>query len=94
MNHKQKLEKIFEIITSDNWVDKIIDDYNFAKEKGFDSIVLNIQTSGGEYSIYEIENSLGSDTIDGLFNDIEEIAEVLVDAIQMNDDKIEDILIE
>lgn len=52
----------------DKWIDRIIEDYNFAKEKGFDSIVLNIQTSGGEYSIYEIENSLGSDTIDEIID--------------------------
>lgn len=78
----------------DKWVDRIISDYNFAKEKGFDSISLNIQTSGGDYGIYEIENGLGSDTIDGVYDNIEEIAEDLCGAIRINGDKIEDILIE
>jgi len=81
-------------MNTSKWVSQIESDYKFAKEQGFDSINLIIESSGGEYEIYETEHGFRSDTIDGVYDDIDEIAEVLCGAIQLNGDTILDLRIE
>lgn len=63
-------------------VKEIIDSYNFAKEKGFDSIVIAIDAECGSYTISEYEGGFISDPFDCTYKDIEDIAEDLVGIIK------------
>ena len=78
-----------------DWISQIESDYNFAKEQGFDSIHLIVETNGGEYEIYELEDGLASDTLDSvIYSDIQEIACDLCSVIKSNKYKIIDTRIE
>lgn len=70
----------------DNLAAKIIEEYNFAKGNGLDSIVIVIETESGTYNVseYFADGELQgfiSDSFDFLYGDIEEIAEDLAGII-------------
>lgn len=65
---------------------KMIEEYNFAKSQGFDSIVITIETESGNFNVSEYYadgecQGLISDSFDCLYGDIEEIAEDLAEII-------------
>jgi len=103
---KEGIDYVFETDETDEWcicvlckkhcdgVNKIIEEYNFAKSLGFDSINIVIETTGGEYEISEYEEGFINDNLDGVYSEIDEIASDLYSLIEMNGDKIEGFRIE
>ena len=75
-------------------VKKIIEEYRFAQSQNFDSIVIVIETTGGEYTISEYEDGFINDNLEGVYSDIEEIAEDVLSLISMRQDRIEGFRIE
>lgn len=65
---------------------KIIEEYNFAKSQGFESITIVIDTENETYNINEYRTDgefqgFISDSFDCLYGDIEDIAEELSSVI-------------
>jgi hypothetical protein len=93
-NNVQSDYEVVENYTDDEFVVKVNDEYAFAKEKNFDSIVIVIETSGGDYEISEYENGFINDNLDGVYSTLDEIAYDLKSLIEMNGDNIEGFRIE
>lgn len=93
-NNVQSDYEIVETYTDDEFVNKVNDEYNFAKEKNFDSIVIVIETSGGDYEVSEYENGFVNDNFDGVYSTLDEIAYDLKSLIEMNGDYISGFRIE
>lgn len=93
-NSVQSDYEVIEKYTDDEFVSKVNDEYEFAKKQKFDSIVIAIETSGGDYEISEYENGFINDNLDGVYSTIDEIAYDLKSLIEMNGDRIEGFRIE
>jgi hypothetical protein len=76
-------------MNSGSFIEKVKEEYNFAKNKGFDSISIVIETSGGEYEISEYEDGFINDNLDGVYSNINEIAEDVFSLLKLNNDKVE-----
>lgn len=81
-------------MNSGEFIRKIIDEYDFAKQKGFDSIVIVIETSSGEYEISEYEDGFINDNFDGIYSELDEMASDVFSLINTNGDKVEGFRIE
>lgn len=93
-NSVQSDYEIIEKYTDDEFVTKVNDEYDFAKKQNFDSIVITIETSGGDYEISEYENGFINDNLDGVYSTLDEIAYDLKSLIEMNGDNIQGFRIE
>jgi phosphopantetheine adenylyltransferase len=93
-NSVQSDYEVIEKYTDDEFVSKVNDEYDFAKKQNFDSIVITIETSGGDYEISEFENGFNNDNLDGVYSTLDEIAYDLKSLIEMNGDIIEGFRIE
>lgn len=76
------------------FTEKVKDEYDFAKNQGFDSINIVIETDGQEYEISEYEDGFINDGLSGVYSDIEEIAMAVFNLIDQNEDNIEGFRIE
>lgn len=63
------------------FIRKVNDEYVFAKSKGLDRIELVVETSGGDYEVYEFEEGFKCDNLEGVYLRIEEISSDLFDLI-------------
>jgi hypothetical protein len=93
-NNVQSDYEVINAYTDDEFVNKVNDEYEFAKQKDFDSIVIVIETSGGEYTISEYEDGFINDNLDGVYSTLDDIAYDLKSLIEMNGDNIEGFRIE
>jgi hypothetical protein len=87
-NNVQSDYEVVDNYTDDEFVVKVNDEYAFAKEQNFDSIVIVIETSGGDYELSEYENGFINDNLDGVYSTLDEIAYDLKSLIEMNGDSI------
>jgi hypothetical protein len=87
-NNIQSDYEVVENYTDDEFVVKVNDEYAFAKEQNFDSIVIVIETSGGDYEISEYEDGFINDNLDGVYSALDEIAYDLKSLIEINGDNI------
>ena len=76
------------------FIEIVKDEYEFAKNKGFDSINIVIETDGQEYEISEYEDGLINDGLNGIYTDIEEIADAVFEIIGCNEEKVKGLRIE
>lgn len=76
------------------FVEKVKDEYRFAKQQAFDSVDIVVETLGGEYEISEYEDGFINDNLDGVYSDIDDIASDLYSLIILNGDTVEKIRIE
>lgn len=93
----EKVQSDYEVIekyTDDEFVSRINDEYEFAKQQNFDSIAITIETSGGDYEISEYGNGFINDNLDGIYSTLDEIAYDLKSLIEMNGDSIQGFRIE
>lgn len=81
-------------MNSGEFIEKVISEYDFAKEQGFDSVNIVVETSGGEYEISEYENGFVNDNLDGVYAELDEITNDLFESITSSDDVIKGIRIE
>ena len=82
-------------MSSGEIITKICDEYSFAKSQKFDSIVIVIETSGGDYEISEYQGGFVNGNLDGIYSEIEDIASDMFSLIVIiNKDKIEGLRIE
>lgn len=81
-------------MNNENFIGKVVDEYMFAKRKEFDSIVIVVETSGGEYEISEYEDGFINDNLDGVYSEIDEIASDLYSIISLNGDNVKGLRIE
>lgn len=81
-------------MNSGEFIEKVISEYDFAKEQSFDSINIVVETSGGDYEISEYEGGFINDNLEGVYPELDEIASDLFSLISLNDDKVEGFRIE
>ena len=81
-------------MSSGEFIDKVIAEYEIAKSREFDSIIIVVETSGEEYEISEYEDGFINDNLDGVYTELDEIASDLFSLIASNDDEIEGFRIE
>jgi hypothetical protein len=93
-NSVQSDYEVIEKFTDDEFVNKVNDEYDFAKKQNFDSIIITIETSGGDYEISEYENGFINDNLDGVYSTLDDIAYDLKSLIEMNGDIIQGFRIE
>lgn len=77
-----------------DFIKKVVGEYRFAKEKGLDSIVLVIETSDGFHKISEYEGGFITDKLNGVYSELEVIAEELFYYIDLGEEEIEEIRVE
>jgi hypothetical protein len=70
------------------FVEKVKDEYEFAKSKGFESINIIAETEDQDYEISEYEDGFINDGLNGVYTDIEEIAEAVFNLIDLNEDNV------
>lgn len=93
-NNVQSDFEVIQKYTEDEFVDKVNEEYEFAKEQNFDSIVIVVETSKDEQKISEFEDGFICDSLDGVYSTIEEISYDLYDLIQVYGWEIEGFRIE
>lgn len=73
---------------SGEFVEKVVFEYDFAKEQGFDSIDIIVETSGRDYDISEYEGGFINDNLNGVYSELDEIASDLFNLIEKDSDTI------
>lgn len=81
-------------MNSGEFIEKVIEEYDFVKNKGFDSIIIVVETSGGDYEISEHEGGFINDSLYGIYSEIDEIASDLFSLICLNYNEVEGLRIE
>ena len=82
---KELIEDAEEKYKKQDFIEKIVSDFKYAKEKEFDSIVITIDTDlGNTYCINVTEEGFQCDLFDYLFNDLDDVSKQLYDEMQGN----------
>mgnify|MGYP004619007155 CR=1 FL=1 len=68
-------------LSVDKFIDRIMEEYTYAKENVFDNIEIVVETAQNTYCIKAMEDGFQCDTFDIIFEDLAELAEELYEEI-------------